>query len=231
MGLMVSGVRPPLRALEPVSTCDRIITSLKDAFFSGQFRPGDAIVERRLADELGVGTPPVREALVILQEQGFVNRVANKATYVTRYTPEEARQAFALRVELELTAFRWAKPLATPEQLDELDRRVESLVAAGKAGEARRFLELDLELHGACWQLSGNRYLAETLHRHMAPLSVFVILASGFKPTGEMAREHYHLVRALRELEEPAFSHEVRRTLTHFADHWPTVIPAQQGTM
>lgn len=217
---------PFLPPLEPISTCDRIIATLKDAFFAGVLKPGEPIVERSLAQQLGVGTPPVREALVILQEQGFVRRVANKATYVTEYTPEEARQAYELRVEMELLAFQWARPRVTKTDLARLDAKVEILVEAAERGDTRRFLEQDLEFHQACWELSGNRYLTEALRRHMTPLSVFVILASGFRPTSEMAKEHYVLVNALHRLEEPEFSETIRRTITSFAHHWPTVVAA-----
>ncbi len=221
---MASSARAPLLALEPISTCDRIMAALKDAFFSGRLKPGESIVERRLAEQLGVGTPPVREALVILQEQGFVKRVANKATYVTKYTPEEAREAYELRVEMEALAFQWAKPRVTEADLERLTRRVDSLVKAGESGEARLVHEEDLKFHQDCWELSGNRYLADALQRHMAPLAAFVVLASDVKPTGEMAREHYTLINALRDLAEPEFSMTVRRTIRGFADHWPTVV-------
>lgn len=214
------GNRTPFSALEPVSTRDRIVAALKDAFFSGSLKPGDPIVERQLARELRVGTPPVREALIALQEQGFVRRVANTATYVTKFSPEEVRQAYALRVELEMLALQWAKPRVTPAMLEDLERRVDALVEAGERNETRRFLELDLEFHQACWEISGNRFVVETLRRHMTPLSVFVVLASGISPTAAMAREHYALVGALRGLEEPEFSALVRRTLMGFALHW-----------
>ena len=226
---MASIARAPLIALEPISTCDRIMAALKDAFFSGRLKPGEPIVERRLAEQLAVGTPPVREALVILQEQGFVRRVANKATYVTEYTPAEAGEAYDLRVEMEALAFQWAKPRVTEADLERLTGRVDSLVEAGESGESRRFHEEDLLFHQDCWQLSGNRYLADALQRHMAPLAAFVVLASGVKPTAEMAREHYVLIDALRNLEEPEFSATVRRTIRGFAGHWPTVV-ASPGT-
>lgn len=212
--------KPAFAALDHVSTRDRIVAALKDAFFSGALKPGDPIVERHLAREMKVGTPPVREALVALQEQGFVRRVANTATYVTKFSADESRQAYALRVELEMLAFQWAKPRVTPEAIVDLERRVDLLVEAGEKQQARRFLELDLEFHQACWEISGNRFLVETLRRHMTPLSVFVVLGSGMAPDAAMAKEHYALVGALRSLEEPEFSSLVRRTLMSFALHW-----------
>jgi DNA-binding GntR family transcriptional regulator len=71
--------------IEPLSLTDRVINALKDAFFSGELKPGDAIVERELARQMKVGTPVIREALISLQGQGFVRRVTNTGTYVTQF--------------------------------------------------------------------------------------------------------------------------------------------------
>lgn len=227
MHAMATAARSPLLALEPISTCDRIIAALKQAFFTRQFRPGDALVERRLAKELAVGTPPVREALLILQEQGFVRRVTNRATYVTEYSPAEARQAFDLRVEMETLAFQWAKPRAKEADLTNLTEQVDRLVEAGEQADPLEFHAVDMEFHKACWALSGNRYLADALERHMAPLAAFVILAGDVKPNAEMARRHYRLIDALRSLDEPELSQSIRDTISSFADHWPDVVAAR----
>ena len=82
------------------------IRDSKDAFFSGQLKPGDPIVERELARQMKVGTPVVREALIALQGQGFVRRVTNTGTFVTQFTAAEVRQLYTLRVELELLALQ-----------------------------------------------------------------------------------------------------------------------------
>ena len=68
---------PTFAETEPLSLSDRVINALKDAFFAGELKPGDAIVERDLARQMKVGTPVVREALISLQGQGFVRRVTN----------------------------------------------------------------------------------------------------------------------------------------------------------
>ena len=54
---------PTFAEIEPLSLSDRVINALKDAFFAGELKPGDAIVERELARQMKVGTPVVREAL------------------------------------------------------------------------------------------------------------------------------------------------------------------------
>jgi DNA-binding GntR family transcriptional regulator len=215
---------PSFAELEPLSLKDRVVSALKDAFFSGSLKPGDPIVERDVARQMRVGTPVVREALISLQGQGFVRRIANTGTYVTEFEKDEVRQLYSLRIELEVLAFRWARQRVTEADLNELADLLASVVRAGEAGDRRRFLECDYEFHRHCWKLSGNTYLYETLDRLMAPLFAFVVLASDVPMTASMGKEHYELLRALRELQEPEFSSVVRRTISGFAVRWVTAI-------
>ena len=215
---------PLFQSLSPLSLPDRVAKELKDALFSGKLKPGDAIVERQIAQQMKVGTPVVREALIHLQAQGFVRRIANTATRVTQFTDEEVRHLYRLRVELETTALQWAKRRVTPAEIEELRILVDALVESGVEGNARKFLERDLTFHSRYWELSGNPFLADTLKRLMAPLFVFAFFGTGKALTAPMAREHYDLVSALRDLEEPAFTKMVRSRLSGFATRWVSAI-------
>ncbi len=219
---------PTFSEIEPLSLSDRVINALQDAFFSGQLKPGDAIVERELARQMKVGTPVIREALISLHGQGFVRRITNTGTFVTQFTVDEVRQLYTLRVELEVLALQWARPRVTQTELRDLKRLVSAVVEAGESADRRGFLERDYAFHKRCWGLSGNSYLAETLDRLMAPLFAFVVLASGASLTASMGREHYDLVNALQDLEEPQFTTAVRKTLSGFASRWLSAFAEDQ---
>jgi DNA-binding GntR family transcriptional regulator len=215
---------PIFSSLNPLSLPDRVAKELKDALFSGKLKPGDAIVERQVSQQMKVGTPVVREALISLQAQGFVRRIANTATRVTQFTDDEVRHLYQLRVELETVALQWAKQHVTPSDIKELRRLVDELVESGVEGNPRKFLERDLAFHSRYWELSRNPFLVDTLKRIMAPLFVFAFFGTGKALTAPMAREHYDLVNALRDLEEPEFTETVRCTLSGFAGRWVSAI-------
>lgn len=222
-------MRATFTEIAPQSLSERVAGALKDAFLSGQLKPGDAIVEREIARQMKVGTPVVREALISLQGQGFVRRIVNTGTYVSQFTSGEVRQLYSLRVELEVLALQWARPLVTDSDLDRLRKLVAEVVAAGERGDRREFLERDYEFHRNCWSLSGNVFLAETLDRLMAPLFAFVVMASGAPLTASMGREHYDIIDALKNIDEPKFTEVVRSTLSGFASRWLTVFQIDAG--
>lgn len=212
---------PPIfQLMQAQSLPEQVVAELKNAFFSGQFKPGDPIVERHLARQMGVGTPVVREALIELSMEGFVRRVPNKGTYATKFTAKEVEHLYSLRVEMESIALQWAKQRVQPSDIREMRQLVDRLVEAGEGGNRRVFLERDMAFHSYYWELSGNPFLVETLVRLMSPLFAFSVLGSGAPLTADMAREHYGIVDALSDLEEPWFTERIRSILRRFAARW-----------
>jgi len=218
-----SVVEPIFGQIETVSLTERVISALKDAFFTGKLKPGDPIVERQLAREMNVGTPVVREALISLKHEGFVRRVNNKGSYVTQFSAQEVRDLYTLRVELETLALQWARTRVTEADIVELSTLVDRLVDAGTRGSRSEFLKTDFEFHRYYWRLSGNPALADLLERLMAPLFAFVVLASDLPVTAAMAREHYVFINALKGMAEPEFTESVRKALSGFASRWIAV--------
>lgn len=207
---------------------DKVIASLKDAFFSGQLKPGDAIVERHLARQMKIGSPAIREALITLQEQGFVQRVANTATYVNKFSAEEIRQLFEVRIEFEILALKWAKVRVTEEDLRTLEGIIRSMVEVAVQKKAREFFEQDLRFHRHCWKMSGNRFLERSLENLVPPLFAFVLNASVDTVQESVARRHSAIVTALRSVPEPEFTNVARETLSGFALSAISSIAARQ---
>jgi len=222
---------PVFGQIETISLTERVISALKEAFFTGKLKPGDPIIERQLAREMNVGTPVVREALISLKHEGFVRRVNNKGSSVTQFSANEVRELYTLRIELETLALQWARSRVTEADLAELTRLADRLVEAGKSGSRSEFLRRDFEFHRHYWKLCGNPFLADVLERLMAPLFAFVVLASDMPMTASMGREHYVLVDALRGMREPEFTEVVRKALTGFALRWigATTVPSDQS--
>ena len=74
---------------------------IKETILTGELKPGDRIVESRLAQELGVSQAPVREALRELEFSGLVEQKPFSGTYVKQVTVKEIRQFYEVRAALE----------------------------------------------------------------------------------------------------------------------------------
>jgi DNA-binding GntR family transcriptional regulator len=91
-----------LRLIQPVSKRDQVVASFKEAILSGIIQPGESIVESKLAQQLGAGIPLIREALIELEHQGYVQKVPYKGTTVTKLERGDVEQK---RIVVPLFAF------------------------------------------------------------------------------------------------------------------------------
>jgi DNA-binding GntR family transcriptional regulator len=155
---------------------DRVAELIKEAILSGRLEPGDRIVEMKLANEVGVATTAVREALFELESQGFVTRMTNKGTFVTRLSPEDVEQILRVRNELEGLAVELLERRATADDLTLLEKLLAEMRAAAEEENLTAFYRCDLEFHRTIWALSGNRYLSKALDITVVPLFAFFIM-------------------------------------------------------
>lgn len=165
-----------LKLIQSVSKRDQIVASFKEAIMSGLIQPGDPIVESKVAQQLGAGIPLVREALIELEYQGYVQKVPYKGTTVTKLAHRDVENIFRLRRELESLAIEWAKDNVTATDIEELRGITEKMREGAQALDLDQFYQNDLAFHRKLWEVSGNEYLVECLERIVVPLFAFFLM-------------------------------------------------------
>jgi len=172
---------------------------MKEAILSGSIKPGDQIVESRIAHQLGSGIPLVREALIELEHQGFVQKTPYKGTIVTKLGPREIREIFQLRVELEALALEWAHDNVTPADIKDLQKLIGKMAQSAEELNLDQFYESDLEFHRKLWDMAGNSYLSDALERVVVPLFAFFVMKTRREKESyiESAAMHAKIVEAL----------------------------------
>jgi DNA-binding GntR family transcriptional regulator len=70
---------------------------LRRGVVEGHFRPGERLLEQKMAVAFGVSQATVREALNVLEKQGFVRKLSNHGTYVTEFSPEDVVEITEIR--------------------------------------------------------------------------------------------------------------------------------------
>jgi DNA-binding GntR family transcriptional regulator len=161
---------PTFQKIEPVSKKARIVAQLKEAVIAGAIRSGEQIVEGKIAQQFGVGQGLIREALIELEHQGFVQRTPFAGTQVSKLTMEDAQQIFEIRIELEPLAFFLAGLHGNPQQIAECRKLADQAKSATQAQDLEAFFGHHLNFRKCIWKSSGNRYLQQTLERIVVPL-------------------------------------------------------------
>src|SRR5205823_4539741 len=80
---------------------DVVCDAIREEILAGGHPPGSRLVEWRLAEDLGVSRNPVREALRVLEAEGYVTMVPRRGALVSTIGPTEAEEIFDVRLALE----------------------------------------------------------------------------------------------------------------------------------
>ena len=218
--------RNMLKLIQPISKKDQVIAAIKDAILSGAIGPGDQIVESRMAHELGSGIPLVREALVALEHQGFVQKTPYKGTTVTKLEPRQIQDNFQLRVELEPLAVEWAKSNVTPKDIEQLRGLIRRMEKAAADLDLDEFYQNDLEWHRKLWALSGNSYLEDVLERLVVPLFAFFVMKTSHEKQTyiESAAMHSRIVEALAQGSAAEVRALMKESLSGWKDDMMTLL-------
>jgi DNA-binding GntR family transcriptional regulator len=206
------------RQVQQVKVKDSVAEIIEEAIFAGEINPGDNINEFKLAQQLGVGTTSVREALFDLERRGFIRRIPNRGSFVSEFSEEETHQIYAVRRELEgLAAELVAGRPAGSKSMDRLRDIIEQMKIAAHENDLRRFYENDLEFHLTLWLLSENRFISQLLESITVPLFAFYVMRTKRNSEELLAGAvaHEAIVDAI-ETADPALARQVAGESLHF---------------
>jgi len=209
-----------LEVIQPISKRDQVVRAVKEAILTGSIQPGASIVEARIAQQVGAGIPLVREALIQLENHGFVQRTPYKGTTVTKLEPADIKQIFRLRVELEGLAIEWARENVTTADIEELRGIIKRMKQAAAELDMDRFYESDLDFHRKIWVMSGNSYLVDALERVTVPLFAFFVMKTRREPESytESAIMHEKIVDAMSQMQATELSEVMKSSLSGWKD-------------
>jgi len=171
---------------------------LIDAILRGQLRPGDRIIETRIAQDLGVSQTPVREALRDLELLGFVTSEPFRGTRVRAFTHEELVQIYPIRAAIEGVAARAAATRITTEQLLALEEQIDRMREASELGDEATAIEADIAFHRIIVEASGNRLLEQFWTSLSLATTTFLTFSIHRRAIEGLAARHEPILEALR---------------------------------
>jgi DNA-binding GntR family transcriptional regulator len=147
--------------LSPRTYRQDVVETIRAAIREGTLKAGTSLVERRIAEDMGISRAPVREALRQLEEEGLLVNIPFKGWYVTEVTPKAMSEIVSLRRVLEAFAADRAVALATAADIQDLQRLHADMERAAARDDPDELLELHLRFHGRFYELAGHDLLRQ----------------------------------------------------------------------
>lgn len=194
---------------------------------SGSLSPGERIIESRWAQHFGVAQGTIREAINLLERDGFVAKEGGRSARVINLTEKDIVQLYQMRSAVEGLAANLAAQ-AQPD-FSNLQSIIDGMRRAAKAKSASNMLNWDLKFHLELCNLSGNKHLVDYAQRMLTPFFAFVRMRmiAGGRSTSAWDKDlesHQRIVDLLREGDGEMAEHYVKKAMVRFAktayDNW-----------
>lgn len=144
--------RAPTRGSTATAT---IYRELRSDIIEMRRKPGEAVVEKLVAELFGVSRTPVREALLRLADDGLVEIFPQSGTFVSRIPVDALPEAIVIRSALEGSAVRHAARRATRSQIAALRANLVLQQESEAAGDLNAFHDADEVFHGMIAEMAG----------------------------------------------------------------------------
>lgn len=163
----VSSMGVEQKAPKRLSLADTAYEALRQQLLHLEIRPGDPLNDAALAESLGMGRTPVREALKRLEVDRLVVSYPKRGTFATRVEITDLAYISEIRMQLEPLAASRAARVATPALRAELAEIQEQLRTFDiEHASVTEILTYDAMVHRSVYRAAGNPHLEDTLIRY-----------------------------------------------------------------
>jgi DNA-binding GntR family transcriptional regulator len=170
--------------------------------------------ERRLSDGLGVSRTPIREAMTLLEQEGFVRTRPRRGIYVVKKTKREIVEIITVMAALESMAARLAAERASDAEIAELRRLMDDFRSGNDGERLDEYSDANIAFHQAIIKMSGCALLAdmtENLFIHMRAIRKITIHQEN--RAARSIIDHMRIIEAL-ERRKPELAEQLAREHT-----------------
>jgi len=197
--------------------------ALKEAITSADIyshREEIRLDERQLSAALGVSRTPIREAMTLLEQEGFLRTLPRRGVFIIRKTKREIVEMVQVWAALESMAARLAATRASDEDVLELQRMMRAAVDENPVEHMGHYSEANIAFHQSIIRMSGSELLAhmtENLFIHVRAIRRATIMQSN--RLERSIHDHMEIVTALERRDAERAERLVREHTLGLAAH------------
>lgn len=179
---------------------DVVFENIRSAILEGTLKPGERLMEIKLADQLGVSRTPVREAIRKLELEGLVIMLPRRGAFVANMNKRDLIELLEVRTGLEGLAAYFAAGRISENGIMKLEKSIEELEVAVKNNNITEMLRVDEEFHNIIFEGSGNNRLKSIMNSLWETVYRFRLkYMSDYSSAVNIVDEHRKILDAIKK--------------------------------
>src|SRR5215470_13948095 len=207
-------------------------TLLRESIIRGELAPGTHLVLEELGQKYNLSLTPIREAIPILEGEGFVVQLPHKGAVVAQMDREEIRELYAIRGAMEGLATSEGVRRLTGKDLTDMEALLATLEAF--QGTMEDFLEVDRGFHLVLYQAAGSRRWVETIQALWRRSKRYMLIAMSSDELAHFVQaDHRQLLNFCKERDvsqaEATIRAHLKRSEEYLLLHWSLTNEGQRN--
>ncbi len=183
----------------------RVADKIREFIILGKFKPGEKLVESKLAESLGISRQPIREAFRILELEHLITLIPRKGAYISEISLQETKEIYEIRAMIEGFAAQLAIPHLTQKDLSRLELIFDLMEKAIRENNLEKVIQYNLSFHQKIVSLSKNGNLAKVYGSMLLPVRKYQKMGLSLHTSWVVSLEEH------REILEALNSRDIKR--------------------
>jgi len=217
----------PTLTLRPLNTNvsfrDQAYAAIKQAIMEADIyaqKEEIRLDERQLSDALGVSRTPIREAMTLLEQEGFLRTVPRRGIFIVRKTKKEIIEMIEMWAALESMAARLATLNAPDEEIAKLRHIFDEFRTSGPADHLEEYSDANIAFHQAIIRLSGSHLMGKTIENLFLHVRAIRKMTISQRDRAQRSIEdHMRIIEALERRDTELAERLVRQHSLDLAAH------------
>jgi DNA-binding GntR family transcriptional regulator len=176
----------------------KVADKIREFITLGEFKPGERLIESKLAESLGISRQPVREAFRILELEHLLTIIPRKGAYVSEISLKETKEIYQTRAMIEGFAAQLAISHITPKDLSQLESILDLMEKSIKENNLQKVIQYNLSFHQKIVSLSKNGNLAKVYESMLLPVRRYQKMGFSLQSSWVVSlEEHRSILEAL----------------------------------
>lgn len=192
---------PPLPNDESLSLTKQIYSALKQAILSSQIKPREYLVIGDIANYYGISRTPVREAIIMLEREGWVLQDARRGAKVNVPSSKDIFEVIEMQMILEGYVARKAAEKMSDADIAKADNILQESEKAMELGDEDLCRQLGAKFHNFISQFVENKQIVHTITQLQDQVDRvrFLVFHEGKAPVKTSAQQHRAIFNAIKE--------------------------------
>ena len=176
-----------------------VYEDIRNKIIHRQMFPGNRIIEEDLAQELGISRTSIRSALQLLKQDGFVEIVPNRGSFVVQPTLDDIIALYDIRLTLEIGAIEAAVTRATADTVRYLEHNLQQQRELDHNFSISAYSALNRDFHWQIAKAAHNQYYERFLGEVYNKVEVYMLFYDKSIDNSTSYRNHADMLSALRD--------------------------------